>query len=246
MHKTVLTLLGLSLLATACGNAGIPNPTFADDDGESATVAKAESVKSLQSYDDLPFMYDYPDSKTQAAPPVAPLAQRQVGDVSVHRFSGSFTKTPITMSEEVIAKAGSLILIDYTLEEGSHKTKLRVTHDVNTDRVLRVREIHGKRELPSSIEAYDAMIAKTLFVPDDNAGQVAKSETTCMIGDQAVDCEKTDYSVTVDGEPATFSVARGADGHDISGEISSTDGKILYRAETIEQKKGTPSGVAAR
>jgi len=246
MHKTVLTLLGLSLLATACGNAGIPNPTFADDEGEAVTVAKAEPSTSLKSYDDLPFMYDYPDRTTKEAPPVAPLATRQVGDVSVHRFSGSFTKTPITLSEEVVAKAGSLILIDYTFEEGSHKTKLRVTHDVTSDRVLRVREIHGKRELPSSIEAYDAMIAKTMFVPDDNAGQVAKSESTCMIGDQAVSCEKTDYSVIVDGEQATFSVARGSDGRDISGEISSPDGKILYRAETIEQKTGTPTGVAAR
>jgi hypothetical protein len=245
MQKTVVALFGLSLLATACGNAGIPNATFADDGDGSVAVARAKPAKSVAVYDELPFMYDYPDAKSEAAP-VAPLAQRKVGDLSVHRFSGSFTKTPLTLSEEVTARAGSLIVIEYTLEQGAQRTKLRVTHDVNTDRVLRVREIQGKKELPSSIEAYDAMIAKTMFVPDENDGQVAKTSATCMIGEQAVDCEKIDYRVSVDGEQATFTVTRGSDGRDISGEIASSDGKILYRADTVEQRQGTPSGVATR
>lgn len=248
MRKTVVALFTLSLSAAACGNAGIPNPTFVEDDATPIHTATAEQVKEARMAeieDELPFITEYPGEK-ESTPRVSPLAQRQVGDLSIQRFSGSFTKAPFTLSEEVIAKAGSLIVIDYTLEEDAQTTKLRVTHDVTTDRVLRVREMKGKKQLPSSTEAYETMLSRTMFVPDGNEGQVAKETTTCLIGERAVDCEKTSYQVTIGEEKATFSIARSSDGRDISGEISAPDGKVFYRAEVVEQRSGTPSGVASR
>jgi len=248
MRKNVVALFALSLLAAACSNAGIPNPTFADDDIASVDVAQAEAAKEARMADlddELPFITEYP-ATAKVEPPVSPLKKRQVGDLSVQRFTGSFAQAPLMLTEEVVARAGSLIMIDYTLDDGDKSTKLRVTHDINTDRVLRVREMKGKKQLPSSTEAYEAMLGRTMFVPDGNEGQVAKETGTCMIGDRAIDCEKTAYRVTIGDETATFSVARGADGRDISGEISSADGKIFYRAEVVEQRSGTPTGVASR
>lgn len=250
MHKSVVALIGLSLIATACGSAGIPNATFADD-SDTIEIGKAPTVKPDRAFaadDDMPdFIDELPGmAEEKAAPPPSIASTRQIGDISVQRFSGSFAEKPMTLTEEVIARAGSLIVIDYTLDEGSKSKKLRVTHDVNTDRVLRVREIKGKKERAASIDAYDAMVAKITFIPDGNDGEVAKQASTCMLGERAVDCEKTAYRVTVGGQSATLEVSRGADGRDISGEIATADGKILYKAETVDLRKGMPANVASR
>src|SRR3954454_9622928 len=42
---------------------------------------------------------------------------RKMGDFRVHRFSGSYRKSPLTLTEEVIARENGLWLIDYTFEE---------------------------------------------------------------------------------------------------------------------------------
>lgn len=249
MQKSVVALFALSLFATACGNAGIPNAAFADD-SDTIEVGKAPSVKPDRSFaieDELDFIDEWPTAaEEKVAPPPSVASTRQIGDISVQRFSGSFAEKPLTLTEEVVARAGSLIMIDYTLDEGGKATKLRVTHDVNTDRVLRVRELKGKKELTRTLDAYDAMVAKITFIPDGNEGEVAKEASTCLLGERAVDCEKTAYRVTVGGRSATFKISRGTDGSDISGEIATEDGTILYKAETVDVRKGMPSNVASR
>ncbi len=125
-------------------------------------------------------------------------------------------------------------------------TRLRVTHDIGSDRVLRVREVRGKKELPSSTAAFEKLMAKTTFAPDDNEAEIAKEKATCLIGSEPIECEKTAYRVKVGDKTATFSVARSSDGRDVSGEISAEDGAIIYKAELIESRTGLPAGVASR
>jgi hypothetical protein len=247
MHKHLLSVFALSLLAAACGNAGIPNPTFADD--EPATVtAKAKPAKPAAKPDiEAAFLEEMASNQDEeVAETAAPPEQRHVGDRTVSRISGSFTKNPMTFTEEVVAQAGTLVVVDYTLDEGKHATRLRVTHDSRSGRVLRVREMHGTKELPSSVDAYQAMMDKTAFTPDDNEAQIGKEKAVCLIGTQSIDCEKTAYRVKIGDKSATFSVARSDDGQDISGEIADNDGKIIYKAEVVDTRKGTPSGVASR
>jgi hypothetical protein len=226
-------------LVAACGNAGITEPTFADDSTE--TTAKAKQKKS----DELGFLDEMPDTEGMTES-TSPLAEKKVGDMRVQRFSGSFTKTPLTLTEEIVAMAGSLVIVDYTLEEGKRTTRLRVTHDKTSDRVLRVKEMRGTQELPSSVEAYDAMLAKTMLVPDDNEAKIGTEKATCLIGTKEIDCQKTSYRVKIGKQTATFSVAQSSDGQDIGGEISDSDGKVFYRAEVVDMRAGSPSNVASR
>lgn len=239
MLRNAIVLAGLLPLLAACGNAGITEPTFADDSSE--TTAKAKHSKG----DDLGFLDEMPDTEA-VTESTSPLAEKNIGDIRVQRFSGSFTKTPLTLTEEVVAMAGSLVIVDYTLEEGKKQTKLRVTHDKGSDRVLRVREIRGTDEMPSSVEAYDAMLAKTMLVPDDNEQKLGTEKATCLIGSKEIDCQKTSYRVKIGKQTATFSVAQTSDGQDIGGEISTTDGKLFYRAEVVDMRAGSPSNVATR
>lgn len=246
MHKHLLSALALSLLAAACGNAGIPNPTFAEDEPVAMT-AKAKPAKPAAKADiEAAFLEEMAANDEEIEQPAGPPETRHVGDRTVSRISGSFAKHPMTFTEEVVAQAGTLVVVDYTLDEGKHSTRLRVTHDSRSGRVLRVREMQGVKELPSSIGAYEAMISKTSFAPDDNEAQIGKEKAVCLIGSESVDCEKTAYRVKIGESTATFFVARSADGQDISGEIADNSGKIIYKAEVVDSRKGTPAGVASR
>ena len=121
-----------------------------------------------------------------------------------------------------------------------------MTHEVGTDRVLRVREIHGKKEIASSAQAFEAMLAKTSFAPDSNEAEIGSESTTCLVGNQAFDCHKKSYRVKIGDQTATLSLSETNDGKDLAGEISGDDGSIIYRAELIGTRSGTPNNVASR
>jgi hypothetical protein len=240
MRSNFSILFMLPLVAAACGNAGVPHPSTLD-------IAEAKPAKkTIRADDDMPFIEEFPSADETVASAPSQFAGKLVGDRTVHRFSGSFSKTSLILSQEVTARGGSLVVVDYTLEEGASATKLRVTHDIGTERVLRVREIRGKRELPSSVGAFDKLMARTSFAPDDNEAEIAKQKSTCLVGDQQLDCEKTDYRVKIGDQTATFSIARSSDGRDVSGEISDASGKIIYKSELVESRSGVPANVASR
>ncbi len=240
MHK-LIALASVSLLAVACGAASAPAGKSADDAASSKKSAAAKDKKSSNSELATNVDFDEPER-------AAPLASREVGDFFVHRFSGSFSDKPMTLSEAVVAKKGNLIVIDYTLDEGGKQARLRVTHDMGTDRVLRVREMQGDKEIPSDAQAYEAMMEKTLFIPDENEKKLGQEKTTCLVGGKELDCEKTSYEVRVGDKTATFTVTHSnqIEDRDVAGEISTSDGKIIYKAELVDMGHGTPSGVASR
>jgi len=246
MHRTALALFGLAFSVAACGNAGIPNPSLYPEDSvpEASSNGSAKQAAD-EPEDELAFLDESPDTEEMAGRH-SPMDKRQIGDLSVRRFSGSFTKVPIVLTEEVTARAGNLVVVDYTFEQGKTHQKLRVTHELGSDKVLRVREIRGTKELASNVGVYDAMMNKTMFVPDDNEEELGSEKSTCLVGQKQIDCEKTSYRVKVGNQTATFSVAKSPGiVDDLSGEITA-EGKILYRAELVEMRSGTPSGVASR
>lgn len=246
MQKILFALIALPLAASACGNRGVPHPTTLDDFDVEVAQAKPSQKTAMRDDDDLPFIEEIPSAEETLPVKTSQFATKQVGDRTVHRFSGSFSKSNLILTQEVIARAGSLIVVDYTLEDGDTTQKLRVTHDVGSDRVLRVREVRGKKELPSSAAAFDKLMARTSFVPDDNEAEIAKEKGTCLIGSEQVDCVKTAYRVKVGDKTATFHVSQSSDGRDVSGEISEEGGGIIYKAELIESRAGLPAGVASR
>lgn len=162
--------------------------------------------------------------------------ERAVGDYFVHRFSGSFLGHPLTLTEEVVAQKDGLFLIDYTFEEEGHTTEIHAWTDPESGNVVKASEGEGDAEIEVSPEAFDALLAKTLFVPDINEEQLGSEQKTCLIGPKELDCELKRYRVIVGEKSATLSVARSAElaGRDLSGEIKADDGSLIYRAELLE------------
>src|SRR5450432_2782469 len=127
-------LLSLGLLTPACG-------LF-------APVHTATPVATLAPAEAKP---------TPVASDSAPADPRKVGDYFVHRFSGSYEKSPLTLTEEVVAQEGGLWVIDYTFEQPSGTTRLRVRLDPKTDSVLRVSKLDGTNELKVPLSTYEKL-----------------------------------------------------------------------------------------
>jgi hypothetical protein len=173
---------------------------------------------------------------------------RRVGDVVVHRFSGSYRKMPLVLTEQVVAKEGSNWVIDLSLEEASKTSRLRVRMD-REGRVSAVSRVEGAKERPASLDDYGALIEKTLLAADLNDGLLGSQRSTCLLGARELDCETKSYKVWLADKPATLRLTSSQDlpGQDVGGEITAQDGRLLYRSELVSFERGaSESSVAAR
>lgn len=179
----------------------------------------------------------------------APTPERRVGDFFVHRFSGSFAAEPLTLTEEVAGREDDAWVVDFALSQDERVERLRVRFDSVTGAPKSAALLDGTTETPTELAAYDTLMAQTIYAADVNDGLVSQNAQTCLIGADELDCETKTYKVWVGDDAATLSVVRAtrfAD-RDVSGEITTEDGKLIYRAELIEARQGSPrSGIAAR
>lgn len=174
---------------------------------------------------------------------------RHVGDFFVHRFSGSFATDPLTLTEEVAALEDSAWVVDFSLTQNEKVERLRVRFDVASGQAVSAAHLDGGKEKPAQLADYEALMARTVYAADVNDGLVSSNEQTCLVGSDTLDCESSTYKVWVGDRPATLSVLHSptfAD-RDVAGEITTDDGKLIYRAELVEAKQGKPApGVASR
>jgi len=179
-----------------------------------------------------------------------PVDTRKVGDFQVHRFSGSYQKSPLTLTEEVVANENGLWVIDYTFEEQSGTTKLRVRFDPHTDSVARVSKLDGSHELSVPVATYEKLIERTSFAADSNDGMVGSKHGTCLVGPSELDCETKSYRVSVGDKVAILNVSQSGSvpGGDVAGDIVASDGAVIYRSELIEMGNASSPkrGVASR
>lgn len=235
LFSTGKVALSLLLLATgaACSHQG---STQAKSAGESS--AKSQSVPELEG---------------STGPLVARQSPRRIGDVWVHRFSGTYRNTALTLREEVVGQKEGQLLVDYVLDEEGKETHLRVTMALPSEHIVAVAKVVGGAVIPVAMTEFDAMMAKTTFAPDQNAGRLAASSETCLVGKEELACDISEYKVLLGDQEGTLRVQRNEElKRDISGEIAAVDGTILYKAELLEMERGTevpalPSeGVALR
>jgi hypothetical protein len=177
-----------------------------------------------------------------AAEPMLLGAARKLGDFHVYQYSGTFSKVPITLTEQVVAQEDDHVLVvDFVLEEGDRMSALRVRMKP-TEEIVRVSRITGDGETDATIADYDALMKKTAFVPDSNDEALGTEHTACLIGSEQVDCDVSTYGVTIGKKQAKLSITRSAKvpGRDIGGDVVASDGKILYSAHLVERGNQPP------
>jgi hypothetical protein len=167
----------------------------------------------------------------------------------VHRFSGSFASEPLTLTEEVAAREDTAWVVDFSLTQSEKVERLRVRFDIQSGQAVSAAHFDAGTETPVKLADYEALLARTVYTADVNDGLVSANDQTCLVGADELDCETKTYKVWIGEAPATLSVVHSntfAD-RDVSGEITTQDGKLIYRAELVEAKQGKPGvGVASR
>jgi len=228
--KRAALVLALGLVTPACGLFSVAHPA-----AQVATRAPAPP--------NPPILVAHEDEPTPPDP-------RKVGDFYVHRFSGSYEKSPLTLTEEVVAQEDGLWVIDYTFEQPSSTTKLRVRLDPKTDSVVRVSKLDGDSETKVPLATYEKLMDRTSFTADANDGMVASEHGTCLVGPSELDCETKSYKVWVGEKQATLNVSHSdsVPDRDVSGDITASDGTLIYRSELVEMGNAASPrhGVASR
>jgi hypothetical protein len=183
-------------------------------------------------------------AQVQQIQPLASAPERHVGDLFVHRFSGSFASEPLTLTEEVALREDSAWVVDFSLTQNEKVERLRVRFDVRTGQAVSAAHFEAGKETPASLGDYEAMLARTIYAADVNDGLVSQNDQTCLVGADELDCETKTYKVWVGDASATLSVVHSKTfvDRDVSGEITTDDGKLIYRAELVEARQGKGEG----
>jgi hypothetical protein len=190
-----------------------------------------------------------PKAPAKQVQPSASAPERHVGDLFVHRFSGSFATEPLTLTEEVALREDTAWVVDFSLTQNEKVERLRVRFDVQSGQAVSAAHFEAGRESPASLGDYEAMLTRTIYAADVNDGLVSQNDQTCLVGADELDCETKTYKVWVGDSAATLSVVHSKTfvDRDVSGEIITADGKLIYRAELVEAKQGKGGlGIAAR
>ncbi len=176
-----------------------------------------------------------------------PALSRKAGDYIVFQYSGSFRKTPLTLTERVVAKEGTVLVIDFTLTEGKKEETLRVRMDFapgGRGEIFDIARMDKGVEKPASKDAYDAMMAKTIVVADANEEDLGTEDVNVEVSGKSINAKKTSYRVVVGKSSATMSITA-ADGFawgDLGGEIKTKDGALLYRAQLVDMGSAPATG----
>lgn len=244
MNRLVLSLSALSLLVVGC--AGAPQGR-----GASAPEATARLALTPSSTEPTESTETRGADDTSADASAISKETRKPGDFVVYRFSGSFRKAPLTLTERVVAREGAVLVIDMTLaDDAGKKDELRVRFSddpASRGDVISVARVDSGAERPATMEAYEALMAEVALAADQNEALLGTEDTTVDVGGTSLPCRRTSYQVKVGKRQATMSTLE-SDAFawgDLGGEITAKDGTVLYRAEILEVgNKSTPKNDA--
>lgn len=236
MNRTLLTLATASIFALGCGSAAL------EQAAPTAPIAPAVVMEKAAA---TPAVAGATKADETQKPAVAPaitgaLASRKVGDFVVYRFTGSFRKATLTLTEKVVAKKGTILTIDLTADEAGKREELRVKIDEATGahgEVLSVSKLEGGIEKPESMAAYEALMARTALAADENEAALGTDDITVDVGGAQLACKRSSFRVRVGNNHGATLKTIESDAFawgDVGGEITAQNGKTLYRAEVIE------------
>jgi len=240
MLRHVLTLASITLLVSACGATAKVAPHSAALAPKATAKAPKKSTTAVATK--APEKTDDADAEKAEAHEAPATLARKLGDFHVYQYAGAFSKEPVTLTEQVVAQEeGSVLVVDFVLEEGSTMSALRVRMKPDND-VVAVSRITDEGEVPATVAEYDALMQKTRFVPDSNDEVLGTERTSCLVGDEQVDCDVTRYHVTYGHKHAILTITTSAKvpGRDIGGDVVGEDGKVLYTARLVERGNEPP------
>lgn len=227
MKRILLTATALSALTFGCGHTLMQPSADSAKTGVDATEATDQGDGDRKS------------SKGDQDEPGAVAEERQIGDFIVYRFSGSYRDRPIVLTQRVVGRENTTLVLDVTFDDGASAKHFRLeVHDEpgQANHIVSVARVIGDQEKPMEVEAYEQLMAKTVMPIEANEAVIDREVATVRIGSDAMACKKTTYRVLSQGGSATmttFESPRFAWG-DLGGEVLSSKGQLLYKAAVVE------------
>jgi uncharacterized iron-regulated membrane protein len=217
MKRIFLSLPVLSLVWIGCSHQAVMKPEVAE-----ATHSKAVALIG----------------DGQHAEPPALSHGRQPGDFVVYRFSGSYRSHPVTVTERVVARDGDHLLVDVDVAKGGEQQllRLRVGDGERQGDVVSVAKREGNVLKPYGVAAYEKLMNDIVLSADSNEGEIGATGVLVDVGNGELSGTRTSYKVRVGAHEAIMSsvAAEGFAWGDVSAEIRTEDGKLLYQAEVID------------
>jgi len=222
MNARLLNTLLLPLLVAGCGHA-LMTPSVEDADVAAAQNRTTEPIT-------LPADPDH-------AAPLSALARP--GDFIVFRFSGSYRKAPITMTERVVARGDDKLTVDVDITGDQHHEQLRLRLDDSATqhgKLISVARRNAGALEPFGVARYGKLMEDITLSADSNEGLIEYAEVTVDAGGHQLPCTRSSYKVHIGNRAAilqTLSSDAFPWGH-AGGEIRGLDGSLLYRAELVD------------
>ncbi len=162
------------------------------------------------------------------------------GDFVVYRFSGTFHKTPVTLTQKVIARQGELFTLEVAYDDGVTKETIRAKMKGESparSEVLSVSRLVRGAEKAAEVGLYDAIFARVALVTDQNEATLAnESLKVDVAGSGKLACERATYRVKVGKDTATMRTL-GSPAFvwgDVAADITTANGKLIYKAEVVD------------
>jgi len=231
MKRTLLSVALLSTLALGCAKESTT--------GKGGMVQLAKRLRGSEA---APAVVVVDDAKM-------PILSAP-GDFVVLRFSGSFRKAPVTLTQRVLSRDGTVAMMEMTLTENKKSQTIRARIDrpaLGPEQVLDVVRVENGKEKAATIGVYDAFMQKTMPDVDMNGETLGTETATMSMGGKEMSGKVTRYKVKMGGKDATMSIFH-ADGFawgDVAGEIQSADGKMIYKAEVTELGNANTASASA-
>ena len=248
MKRIIEAAAVLSVFAAiGCSPAMVQPQAASDASSSAAPAAEAKDAKAPAAADDEARAEDAAkdaveaeDTAEAAAPAAAKAAPWGAGDFVVYRFTGSFHKTPVTLTEKVTARQGEAFTLDVTYDDGKTKESIRARmkgeSPARADVISVARLVRGV-EQAASLALFDEILARVALVADQNEARLGSEAVKLEVaGHGTVACERATFRVKVGKETATMRTIESAAfaWGDLGADITSAGGKLIYKAEIVD------------
>jgi hypothetical protein len=238
MKRFLLTASVLTLVGLGCSHTLMQPGAATPAEEQQSKSDAAATTKSTGSTE--PKQVDVaPPEEGQSSAAAGAMLRRNPGDFVVYRFSGSYRKSPVTVTQRIIDRRDGVLVVDVAIEDEGKRDELRLrVHDVpgEPDDVLSVARVDSGVLKPFGVAAYEALMAKTMLSVDRNEALLNTEEATIKIGTGAFDCVKSSYRIRTGDNLATMTTLESSTfaWGDLGGQIQAADGSLLYKAEVVD------------
>lgn len=222
-----------------------PAPTSPQDGAQPNAVEVNGEAEIGDLFTSRADAYDYLyASRTDPA-----LLPRLPGDFVVYRFTGSHLAQPVILTQRVMERRGSMLIVDQVIDDGGEPLHLRLRlrdGSAQHNEIVSVARIANGVQLPFGTVTYESLMDEVLPPVERTEQLLGSARSSIDVNGSVIECQQTAYRVSVGGQPAYMTVMQSPSfvWGDLGGEIRDGHGELIYKAELILVSESLPTAAS--